>query len=59
MSERIDRVARSLDIARRIASGELSEAEGAIAIIELAHECGVEFANLVSDKMLATMRPAA
>lgn len=57
MSPRIDRVARSIDLARRIASGELSETAGAIQILKFAHDCGTEMANSVADKMLESMRP--
>jgi hypothetical protein len=46
MSERIDKVAAVIDLARRIAAGEMSETDSAIAILKLMHECEDEAQRL-------------
>jgi hypothetical protein len=52
-------VDRCRDIARRIAEGELREAAGAMAILELVHERERQAGQSMADRIVGTMRRAA
>ena len=59
MSERIDKVAAVIDLARRIAAGEMSETDSAIAILKFAHDCADEAQNSMADALMNRRREAA
>jgi hypothetical protein len=59
MSERIDKVAAVIDLARRIAEGGLSETDAAIAILKFVHECEDEARDSMADALMNRRREAA
>jgi len=59
MSERIDKVAAVIDLARRIAAGEMSETDSAIAILKLIHACSDEAQNSMADALMNRRKEAA
>jgi hypothetical protein len=59
MSERIDTPGRCIDLARRIASGELSEDDGAMAILRFAHEQADLARDAMADALTGRRRDAA
>jgi hypothetical protein len=59
MSERIDNPGRCIDLARRIASGELSEGDGAMAILMFVHEQADLARNSMADALTGRRRDVA
>ena len=59
MSERIDVPGRCIELARRIAAGELSEGDGAMEILRFAHQQADLARNSMADALMNRRREAA